>query len=136
MTSRPAASHFLHDAAGWRHAWGLAVNGTDAWLATHVVLAADSRSRRLGLLGRDGLPLGHALVLAPSQGIHTFGMRFSIDVVGVARDGRVVTVARAVKPWRVALSWRAFAIVELAAGRCAEAGLSVGVSVRAQPHEV
>ena len=125
MTARPVASHFLHDAAGWRHPWGLAINGTDQWLANHVVLAGDSRSRRSGLLGRDGLAAGHALVLAPCQGIHTFGMRFPIDVVGVTRDGRVVTIALAVKPWRMAWSWRAFAIVELAAGRCAETGLEV-----------
>ncbi len=62
-------------------------------------------------------------------------MRFAIDVVGVARDGRVVTVAPAIRPWRVALSWRAFAVVELAEGRCAEVGLAVGHSVRAKrPH--
>lgn len=135
MTGRPPKSHFLHEAIGWQHGWGLTVDGTDTWLATDAVLAGDSRSRRRGLLGSEGLPPGHALVLAPCQGIHTFGMRYSIDVVGVARDGRVVTIAQEVKPWRVALSWRAFAVVELAAGRCAETGLWVGLTVRVCPHE-
>ena len=70
-------------------------------LATTVEAAVDSASRNRGLLGRDSLAPGHALVIAPSNGIHTFFMRFPIDVIFVARDGRVVKLARAVKPWRI-----------------------------------
>lgn len=130
MTARPGAAHFLRDAAGWTQAWGLAIDGSVDWLADNVTLAGDSRARRTGLLGRDALPAGQALVLAPCQGIHTFGMRFPIDVVGVTRDGRVVKIIDSLPPRRVALAWRAFAIVELAAGRCRDAGLSVGTVLR------
>jgi uncharacterized protein len=95
-------------------------------LATTVEAAVDSASRKRGLLGRDALAPGAALVIAPSNGIHTFFMRFAIDVVFVARDGRVVKIARAVKPWRASLALRAFAVVELAAGAADRAGLRVG----------
>ena len=45
--------------------------------------ALDSKSRRKGLLGRDTLADRHALVLAPCGSVHTFGMRFPIDVLFV-----------------------------------------------------
>jgi uncharacterized membrane protein (UPF0127 family) len=95
-------------------------------LATTVEAAVDSASRRRGLLGRDSLAPEAALVIAPSNGVHTFFMKFAIDVVFVARDGRVVKIARAVKPWRASLALRAFAVVELAAGAADRAALQVG----------
>lgn len=132
MTS-PARPSFLGDALTAPGAWGLRIGGTGRWLATHAELAGDSRARRTGLLGRAAMPDGHALVIAPSQGIHTVGMRFAIDVVGVARDGRVVSITPGVRPWRVALSWRAYAIVEAPAGRCAAVGVRVGDALLVQP---
>jgi uncharacterized membrane protein (UPF0127 family) len=95
-------------------------------LATTVEAAVDSASRRRGLLGRESLAPDAALVIAPTNGIHTFFMKFAIDVVFVARDGRVVKIARAVRPWRASLALRAFAVVELAAGAADRAALQVG----------
>lgn len=95
-------------------------------LATTVEAAVDSASRKRGLLGRDALAPEAALVIAPSNGVHTFFMKFAIDVVFVTRDGRVVKIARAVRPWRASLALRAFAVVELAAGAADRAGLRVG----------
>jgi uncharacterized membrane protein (UPF0127 family) len=53
-------------------------------------------------------------------------MQFAIDVVFVARDGRVIKIAHDLKRSRIALAWSAFAVIELAAGRAARAGLAVG----------
>jgi uncharacterized membrane protein (UPF0127 family) len=102
-------------------------------LATTVEAALDSASRKRGLLGRDALAPGAALVIAPSNGVHTFFMKFAIDVVFVARDGRVVKIARAVKPGRVSLALRAFAVVELAAGAAETAELRVGDRLSVRP---
>ena len=85
-------------------------------VARTLLTAFDSKSRRTGLLGRDSLPDGHALIIAPCQGIHTFSMRFSIDVAFVAKDGLVLKVRQAVPPRRIAVSLRAFAVIELPAG--------------------
>ena len=52
--------------------------------------AFDSASRKRGLLGRDGLPSGYALIIAPSNMVHTFFMRFNIDILIASRDGKVV----------------------------------------------
>jgi uncharacterized protein len=85
-------------------------------VARTLLTAFDSKSRRTGLLNHDTLPEGSALIIAPSQAIHTFSMRFSIDVAFVAKDGLVLKVRHRVPPRRIALSWRAFAVIELPAG--------------------
>ena len=105
---------------------GLLIERTQTWLAIGLEAAFDSAARRKGLLGRDALRVGRGLVIAPSQGVHTFGMRFAIDIVAVGRDGRVLKVREAVKPRRIVLALFAFAIVELPVGACARAGLSCG----------
>ena len=88
-------------------------------VARTLLTAFDSKSRRTGLLGRDSMPEGSALIIAPSQAIHTFFMRFSIDVAFVSRDGLVLKVRHSVPPRRIAVSWRAFAVIELPAGALA-----------------
>ncbi|MCX6544241.1 MAG: DUF192 domain-containing protein [Acidobacteria bacterium] len=85
-------------------------------LATHVEPAFESKTRRRGLLGRDSVPDDYALIIAPCSSVHTFFMRFSLDLVFVSKDGTVVKTCRSVKPWRMAGAWRAFAVIEAAAG--------------------
>jgi uncharacterized membrane protein (UPF0127 family) len=88
-------------------------------IATRVMAAFDSGSRRQGLLGRGGLSAGEALVLAPCSSVHTAFMRFPIDLIFLSRAGRVLKTSAGVPPWRIRLAWRAFAVVELAAGTLA-----------------
>ena len=95
-------------------------------LATHVELAVDSRSRRRGLLGRDRLDEGAALVIAPCSSIHTFFMRFPIDVIFVARDGRVLKTYAAVERSRIAFRVGAFAAIELPVAAIANADTKRG----------
>lgn len=108
----------------------LTVERTGEPLATTLEIAMDSQSRKKGLLGRDGLDPGHAFVIAPCQGIHTFGMRFAIDVVAVTRDGTVVKTRANVRPNRIVMAWSAFAIIELRANSFGASDLLVGDQVR------
>ena len=85
-------------------------------VATAIEPAFDSESRRRGLLGRDGIDAGAALIIAPCSSIHMFFMRFAIDVVFADREGRVVKACRNVRPWRIALAPGAFTAVELPVG--------------------
>src|SRR5512138_3540104 len=78
-------------------------------IADSVVGAFDPAARRRGLLGRDGLSAGEALIIAPTNAIHTFFMRFDIDVAFVARDGRIVKLRQSMPPWRLAFAIGAFA---------------------------
>ena len=95
-------------------------------LATRVETAFDSRSRRRGLLGREGLPTDTLLAIAPSNAIHTFGMKFPIDVLFVARDGRVVKRVSSMPARRIAAALRAFAVLEFAAAHEGVARTMVG----------
>ena len=88
-------------------------------LADKLEPAFDSASRKRGLLGRDGLPPGHALIIAPSNMVHTFFMRFPIDILIASRDGRVVRAAENVPGRRIVGSWRGFAVVEMRSGALA-----------------
>jgi hypothetical protein len=119
--------HFLQPLLkGAAAGWILAVAGRDRALATTIEPAFDSATRNKGLLGRDGLPPGAALVIAPTNGIHTFGMRFPIDVVFAARDGRVLKIRPRLARRRIALAWGGFAVIEMAAGEAERAGLERG----------
>jgi uncharacterized membrane protein (UPF0127 family) len=69
---------------------------------------------------------GSALIIAPSNAIHTFFMRFAIDVAFVSRDGRVLKTRAAMPAWRMAASLRAFAVVELPGGALARSDVKPG----------
>jgi uncharacterized membrane protein (UPF0127 family) len=95
-------------------------------VATHVETAFSSADRKKGLLGRDGLAPGQALVIAPTNLVHTFAMRFPIDILFVARDGRVVKISGSVPPRRIAGALRGFAVVEMAAGEASRSDTQPG----------
>lgn len=117
--------HFLDAVAGSSDAFELRLTRTGVRIA-RAHLAGTSAARRRGLLGRDDLAVDDALVIAPTQGIHTFGMRIPLDVVFVDRAGVVVKVAAGVPRRRIRLAWRAFAAIEVKGGRAAAVGLVPG----------
>jgi uncharacterized membrane protein (UPF0127 family) len=83
-------------------------------------------ARMRGLLGRADLPAGEGILLRPASSVHTFFMRFAIDVVFLDRDGVVLGVEAGLAPWRVAGRRGSKAVVELAAGESARRGIAVG----------
>jgi uncharacterized protein len=95
-------------------------------VASTLEPAFDSATRNRGLLGRTGLPAGHALVIAPTSMVHTFFMRFPIDILIVSRDGVVLKAVARVPARRIVGAWRGFAVVEMAAGSLAGTGTAVG----------
>jgi uncharacterized protein len=102
-------------------------------IVTELEIAVDSSSRRKGLLGRDQLAETTGIVIAPTSAVHTFFMRFPIDIVFVTRAGRVLKIRNAVPARRIAIAVRAFAVVELAAGCAARQGLRLGDFVSVRP---
>jgi len=111
-----------------RHAGALCIRNERSGqiVATQVVKAFDSKSRRAGLLSYDSFPDGHAMVIAPSNAVHTWFMRFAIDLAFVDKRGRVVKVRHAVKPWRLAAALRAYAVIELPVGALAHSDTVAG----------
>jgi uncharacterized membrane protein (UPF0127 family) len=99
---------------------------TEAAVADVLMTAFDSASRTTGLLRHHSLPVGSALIIAPTSAIHTWFMKFSLDVLFVARDGRVLKACEDLRPWRMAIRFGAFAVVEMTAGALQASGTRVG----------
>jgi len=90
-------------------------------LASGLIPARTSAQRNRGLLGRQGLGSGEGLWIVPCQAVHTFFMRFPIDLVWVDRNLRVRKVSKCVGPWRVAVCFFAHSVLELPAGTASSA---------------
>ena len=81
-----------------------------------LLVARSFRQRRRGLAKMTPLPAGHGLRILKCNSIHTFGMRFALDLVWLARDARVLRVDHEVVPRRMKLCVRARSVVETGAG--------------------
>ena len=104
-------------------------------LANELIAAFDSKTRRTGLLKHETLAAGTAMVIAPTNAIHTFFMRFAIDVAFVTREGRVVKACHALRPWRIAIAPGAFAVIELPPGTLARCNTVWGDTLSIVPAE-
>lgn len=89
-------------------------------LATRLETAHTGPTRRKGLLGRDGLAAGEGLWISPCESVHTFFMRFPIDLVYLDREHRIKKTRNAVGPWRLSACFSAHSILELPAGTIRE----------------
>lgn len=113
-----------------RSGW-CALRGDDGPVVARRVVRADDFWRRLrGLVGR-GAPLpDEGLLLTPCNAIHTFFMRFPIDVLFLDADGRVLGVVECLPPWRWQIIAGARSVLELSAGTVARTGISEGDRIR------
>jgi uncharacterized membrane protein (UPF0127 family) len=88
-------------------------------LAEAADVAGDSRARRTGLLKRDKLDPGQGLWIAPCEAVHTFGMKFTIDVLFLDRQRRVRKVRERMVPRRLSACLTAHSVLELPEGTIA-----------------
>lgn len=89
-------------------------------LATRLEVADSAPKRNKGLLGRNGLARGEGLWIIPCESVHTFFMRFPIDLVYLDRTNKIKKVRSAVGPWRLSACLSAHSILELPAGTIRE----------------
>ena len=102
----------------------------DARAAITMRRATRLPDRLRGLLGRDRMGPYEVLDIDPCASIHTFGMRFAIDVVFVGSDSRILRIDRAVAPGRMRVCWRSRRVLEMASGGADRLGLAVGARWR------
>ncbi|MFC7637930.1 DUF192 domain-containing protein [Streptomyces thermogriseus] len=114
----------------WRDGRGrLIVHGSPP-VTVPLELATSYRARTKGLLGRDSVE--GALLLSPAGSIHTFRMRFPIDVAYLDHSLRVLAVVT-MPPGRLGLPrLRSRHVLESAAGTMAGWGLRAGVRVEVE----
>jgi uncharacterized membrane protein (UPF0127 family) len=98
-----------------------------AVVAACVEWAGTSAVRRRGLLGRDRLDWDEAMYIVPTQWIHTFRMRFPIDIAFLSRAGQVLALHHSLKPNRLSkIVLRAEGALELPAGKLRATNTEVG----------
>lgn len=96
-------------------------------LASDARIARSYWARLVGLLGRGSLRPGEALVIEPCSSVHTWFMRFTIDVLYIDAAWQVVKTAPGLRPFRLSAAFRsARAAIELPAGAIATTATAVG----------
>jgi uncharacterized protein len=105
----------------------------DDWLGKRISVAGTSGLRKQGLLGIDRLEFGGGIWIAPCEAVHTFGMKIAIDVIFLDRELRVKKMVRALEPWRLSISLRAYSVLELEAGTINRTGTCLGDRLRFSP---
>ena len=90
-------------------------------VAHRLLPAFESQTRRTGLLKHTSLDDGEAMIIAPTNAVHTWFMKFDIDIAFVTRDGRVLKARDTVRPWRMTGALGGFAVIEMKAGSFAAA---------------
>jgi uncharacterized protein len=104
-----------------------------AALAHCVEVANNGATRRKGLLGRDGLPDGQGVWIVPCESVHTFWMKFPIDLVYLDRNKKVKKVKSGVPPWRLSACLSAHSVLEFASGTVHRTQTKPGDSLEFSP---
>ena len=103
-------------------------------LGHKIGIADTSLTRFVGLMGRASLAPDHGLLIRPSNGVHTLWMRFSIDVLLLDKEHRVLSVYNSLRPFRVtSINWRAASVLELPAGTIADTNTNPGDYLQLDP---
>ena len=106
----------------------------DHVLADKCDLAKSFWARGRGLLGRAGLATGEGLVIYPEWSVHSFFMRFAIDVIFCDKQDRVVGLRAAMAPNQpFAGKWGARYVIELPSGMIAATETQVADQLRITP---
>lgn len=92
-----------------------------------VLVAGSMLERMRGLLGREALRQREGMLLQSCRLIHTYGMRYPIDVVYLSRAGKVLKVTEALVPRRMSGALRADSVLEMAAGEARRCGIHAGL---------
>jgi hypothetical protein len=98
----------------------------DTVLGDAVDVANTSATRRTGLLKHERLEPGQGLWISPCEAVHTFFMKFAIDLVYIDKQRKVRKVRHAVPAWRLSMCLSARSILELPPGTAEQTGTQVG----------
>lgn len=96
-------------------------------ISDDVKVAQNFFTRTVGLLSKKFLPEGEALIIKPSCSVHTFFMRFEIDVLFTDRKGKIIALYENVKPFRILpIHLGSNCVVELASGTISAKSIKKG----------
>ncbi len=96
-------------------------------LGTKIAVADSPRRRVVGLLGTTGLEPECGLLIFPTQAVHTFGMKYPLDLVFLDKNKKVIGIRRSLRPNRLSrIYWRAQCVLELPVATIEKTSTEVG----------
>ena len=110
-------------------------------MAERADIADTSAKRRTGLLRHSGLEPGEGLWIVPCEAVHTFGMKFEIDVLFLSRKRKdtglvkVVKIRPSMPKRRMSMSLFAHSVLELPAGMAEKTGTQKGDELELERHD-
>jgi len=107
----------------------------DQILADRADIADTSEKRRQGLLKHMGLEAGEGLWIVPSEGVHTFAMKFDIDVVFLDKKRKIKKMRPNMPKSRISLSLLSHSVLELPAGTLDSTGTQKGDQLEFEKYE-
>ena len=104
-------------------------------LADRADIAESSVQRRTGLLKHTSLEPGEGLWIVPCEGVHTFGMKFPIDVVFLSKKKKILKIRSNMVRSRISVSLLAHSVLELPAGTLEQTGTVTGDQLEFEKYE-
>jgi uncharacterized membrane protein (UPF0127 family) len=96
-------------------------------LSTEVIVAENFFDRLKGLLGKDNLPANTCIIISPCKSIHTFFMKFTIDVIFIDKNYKVIEIIKNIKPCKTSkYIKKAWAVIEISNDSIISSKVSVG----------
>lgn len=103
-------------------------------IADDVKAAQNFFARSFGLLSRKSISDGEGLIIKPCCSIHTFFMKFSIDVLFIERNGNIIALYQNVQPWRILpIHLNSHYVIELASGTICAKNIEKGNLITISP---
>ena len=106
--------------------YGYLTRGENECIVAKVSKTSNFFERMRGLLGTSKLNTNEGLLISPCSSVHTFGMRYTIDLIFLDNNWTIVKTVKSLQPWRMAASKSAIMVLELASHMLDKKQLSVG----------
>lgn len=102
---------------------------------SHVYWANNPWLRLRGLLGRDKLTTDLGLLISPCNSVHTIGMKYSLDIIYLDKNDKVIKIRSNLAPWHFSACKGAYKVLELLAGNCKSKNIKQGDELFFVDHE-
>ena len=90
-------------------------------------------SRLIGLMFKESIGQDEALIFYNATSIHTFFMRFPIDIVFLDKNKRIIRICRALAPWKMVFCPKAYITIEFPADQASKNTLKMGDFLYIEP---
>jgi uncharacterized membrane protein (UPF0127 family) len=104
----------------------------DTVVAEHPRVAKSILWRMRGMIGRQFDDFD-ALIFRRNNSIHMFFMKMPLDIIFLDRKGKVVGLRENLQPWRMAMKWGSYSVVELPVGAISKSETAIGDELEVEP---